>query len=159
MSPLLRGAGAALRRAALASRPRPPTWSGAHTVGMAPGAAAGAAAQVRRCITVTFVKAEGGGETSITAKAGQTVLEAAHAHNIDIEGACGGECACSTCHIVLDQEAYDSMPEPDDDEADMLDLAAHVCDTSRLGCQIKLQKERDDGLRITIPVGSVNLLE
>merc|ERR1719436_1260285 len=127
MSPLLRGAGAALRRAALASRPRPPTWSGAHTVGMAPGAAAGSAHAVRRCITVTFVKAEGGGETSVHAKAGQTLLEAAHEHNIDIEGACGGECACSTCHVILSRDAYDAMPKPDEDECDLLDLATDVC--------------------------------
>ena len=40
----------------------------------------------------------------------------------------------------------------------MLDLAMNVTDTSRLGCQVKLEKERDDGLKITIPAGSVNLL-
>eukprot|EP00930_Biecheleria_cincta_P012331 TRINITY_DN116007_c0_g1_i1.p1 TRINITY_DN116007_c0_g1~~TRINITY_DN116007_c0_g1_i1.p1 ORF type:complete len:167 (-),score=40.40 TRINITY_DN116007_c0_g1_i1:12-512(-) len=112
--------------------------------------------------TVHFVKLSEGGEeagsTAVQAKSGQTILEIAHEHDIDIEGACGGECACSTCHIVLDQDAFDALPEPDEDEVDMLDLAANVTDTSRLGCQVKLLKERDEGLRIKIPVGAVNLL-
>ena len=41
----------------------------------------------------------------------------AHENDIDIEGACGGECACSTCHVLLEQEAYGKLPPPDDDEA------------------------------------------
>jgi len=105
---------------------------------------------------VTFVK--DGNEMSVMAKNGQSVLEIAHEHDLDIEGACGGECACSTCHVVLEQENFDAMPEPDDDEVDMLDLAAGVTDTSRLGCCVKLQKGRDDDIRIQIPEGAVNLL-
>jgi len=102
---------------------------------------------------VTFVSLDGTNETEVTAKPGQTILEVAHQHDIDIEGACGGECACSTCHIIFDQAAFDAMPEPDDDELDMLDLAAQVTDRSRLGCQIKLQKDRDTDLRIFLPEG------
>eukprot|EP00933_Yihiella_yeosuensis_P028312 TRINITY_DN22126_c1_g1_i1.p1 TRINITY_DN22126_c1_g1~~TRINITY_DN22126_c1_g1_i1.p1 ORF type:complete len:155 (-),score=35.60 TRINITY_DN22126_c1_g1_i1:116-580(-) len=111
--------------------------------------------------TIHFISAEDkntGASTAATAKSGQTLLEVAHANDIDIEGACGGECACSTCHVILEKDAFDKMPEPDEDEIDMLDLAAHVEETSRLGCQIKLLKERDDGLRVHIPSGSVNIL-
>lgn len=106
---------------------------------------------------VTFVSPDGGA-TEVLAKAGQSILEVAQDHDIDIEGACGGECACSTCHIILESEVFESMPEPDEDEADMLDLAAHVTDFSRLGCQVKLQKERDSGIKIILPEGTSNLL-
>lgn len=108
--------------------------------------------------SVTFVNTENGSETTVPAKPGQTILDCAHSNNIDIEGACGGECACSTCHIYLDQEVFDRMEAPDDDEADMLDLAANVTDLSRLGCQVKLQKDKDNGIKIKIPAGAVNLL-
>mmetsp|Transcript_98156 Transcript_98156/g.194381 ORF Transcript_98156/g.194381 Transcript_98156/m.194381 type:complete len:154 (+) Transcript_98156:198-659(+) len=102
---------------------------------------------------VTFLSLDGNNETEVKAKPGQTILEVAHEHDIDIEGACGGECACSTCHIIFEQAAFNAMPEPDEDELDMLDLAAQVTDRSRLGCQIKLQKERDTNLRIFLPEG------
>lgn len=108
--------------------------------------------------SVTFVEPDSGGKVSVQAKSGQTILEVAHDNDIDIEGACGGECACSTCHIILSQESFDSLPPPDDDEVDMLDLAANVTDTSRLGCQVKLLKDRDSGLEIKIPSGNINLL-
>eukprot|EP00435_Cladocopium_sp_Y103_P023831 s562_g5.t2 len=71
----------------------------------------------RHCITVHFMKQGEDGTTTVSAKSGQTILEVAHEHDIDIEGACGGECACSTCHVLLEQEAYSKLPEPDDDEA------------------------------------------
>mmetsp|Transcript_116652 Transcript_116652/g.277301 ORF Transcript_116652/g.277301 Transcript_116652/m.277301 type:complete len:150 (-) Transcript_116652:14-463(-) len=109
--------------------------------------------------TVHFIKDEDGGSVAVKAKTGQTLLQVAHDHDIDIEGACGGECACSTCHVILEKEQFDKLPPPDDDEADMLDLAQDVTDTSRLGCQVILDKERDDGLRVRIPAGIVNLLK
>eukprot|EP00929_Paragymnodinium_shiwhaense_P108144 TRINITY_DN74464_c0_g1_i1.p1 TRINITY_DN74464_c0_g1~~TRINITY_DN74464_c0_g1_i1.p1 ORF type:complete len:156 (-),score=18.04 TRINITY_DN74464_c0_g1_i1:165-632(-) len=107
---------------------------------------------------VTFVTADGGSEFTVPAKPGQTILEVAHDNNIDIEGACGGQCACSTCHVILAQDVFDRLPEVDEDEADMLDLAVSVTDTSRLGCQVKLEKGRDEGMRITIPEGVANML-
>lgn len=74
-----------------------------------------------------------------------------------MEGACGGSCACSTCHvIVLDHEYYDKMPEPEDDENDMLDLAFGLTETSRLGCQVTMTKELD-GLRVKLPSMTRNL--
>jgi len=93
------------------------------------------------------------------AKPGQTILEVAFEHDIDIEGACGGETACSTCHVIFEQAAYDALPEPNDDELDILDLAVGVTDTSRLGCQVKLQKDRDANLRIILPEVTVSLFQ
>ena len=44
-------------------------------------------------------------------------------------GACEGSVACSTCHVILTPEYYDLLPEPDDDENDMLDMAFGLTDT------------------------------
>jgi len=64
------------------------------------------------------------------------MLEVAHRNDIELEGACEGSLACSTCHVIIDDQAvYDALPEPDDDENDMLDLAFGLTETSRLGCQ------------------------
>lgn len=72
-------------------------------------------------------------------------------------GACGGSCACSTCHVIVESsEMYDRIPEPDDDENDMLDLAFGLTETSRLGCQVKMRKELD-GLRVKLPSMTRNL--
>lgn len=83
-----------------------------------------------------------------------------HAHHIFTNfspGACGGSCACSTCHVIVDDPAkFDAMPEPSDDENDMLDLAFGLTETSRLGCQVKMSKEID-GLRVRLPSMTRNL--
>lgn len=66
-------------------------------------------------------------------------------------GACGGSCACSTCHVIVTEDKYfDHIPEADDDENDMLDLAFGLTETSRLGCQVKMTKELD-GLTVKLP--------
>ena len=71
-------------------------------------------------------------------------------------GACEGSLACSTCHVIVeDEEYYKRIPEPDDDENDMLDLAFGLTDTSRLGCQVKATKELD-GLKVRIPSATRN---
>ncbi|ODV80480.1 ferredoxin [Suhomyces tanzawaensis NRRL Y-17324] len=87
---------------------------------------------------------------------GDNILDIAQAHNLDMEGACGGSCACSTCHVVVDPEFYDEIPEPDDDENDMLDLAFGLTETSRLGCQIIMTKKLD-GIRVALPAMTRNL--
>lgn len=52
------------------------------------------------------------------------MLSVAHREDVDLEGACEGSLACSTCHVVIpDQNYFDKIPEADDDENDMLDLA------------------------------------
>jgi ferredoxin len=56
-------------------------------------------------------------------------------------GACGGELACSTCHLIFPPDVYATLPPMEDDEVDMLDLAFEVTATSRLGCQIKVRKD------------------
>ncbi|KAH6641092.1 2Fe-2S ferredoxin-type domain-containing protein [Chaetomium tenue] len=105
---------------------------------------------------VTFIDKEGV-EHKIAVSKGDNLLDIAQANDLEMEGACGGSCACSTCHvIVLDQEYYDKMPEPDDDENDMLDLAFGLQETSRLGCQVVMKPELD-GLRVKLPSMTRNL--
>ncbi|KAK6464652.1 2Fe-2S ferredoxin-type domain-containing protein [Scheffersomyces coipomensis] len=104
---------------------------------------------------ITFITKDGQQITYEVAE-GDNVLDIAQAHNLDMEGACGGSCACSTCHIIVDPEFYDEIPEPDDDENDMLDLAFGLTETSRLGCQVKMRKELD-GIRVALPAMTRNL--
>ncbi|KAF6840574.1 2fe-2s iron-sulfur cluster binding domain protein [Colletotrichum musicola] len=105
---------------------------------------------------VTFVDKDGD-EHKIAVSAGDNLLDIAQDNDLEMEGACGGSCACSTCHvIVVDEELYDKMPEPEDDENDMLDLAFGLTETSRLGCQVTMTKELD-GLRVKLPSMTRNL--
>lgn len=60
---------------------------------------------------------------------GDSLLDLAHEHDIDMEGACEGSVACSTCHVILTPEHYDKLEEPEDDENDMLDMAFGLTDT------------------------------
>ncbi|MCE2686953.1 MAG: ferredoxin family 2Fe-2S iron-sulfur cluster binding protein [Rickettsiales bacterium] len=81
---------------------------------------------------------------------GTTVLEAAHNNDIDLEGACEGSLACSTCHVIVDKSYYSKLEQASEDEEDMLDLAFGLTPTSRLGCQITMTKDLD-GLTLTVP--------
>ena len=88
---------------------------------------------------------------------GDNLLDIAQSNDeLDMEGACGGSCACSTCHVIVESDHYDAMPEPDDDENDMLDLAFGLTETSRLGCQVKMTPELD-GLVVRLPSMTRNM--
>ena len=67
-----------------------------------------------------------------------------------VAGACDHSLACSTCHVVLQQEVFSELDAVDDEEMDMLDLAFGLEDTSRLGCQVKVSKLLE-GKKITLP--------
>jgi 2Fe-2S ferredoxin len=85
------------------------------------------------------------------------VLEIAHKYGVDIEGACEGSLACSTCHVIVDPEWYELLKEASDDEEDMLDLAFGLTQTSRLGCQIIMSEELD-GLTVKLPQATRNMM-
>ena len=63
-----------------------------------------------------------------------SILDIAIGNDIDIDHACGGVCACSTCHVIF-QEGFESCPEANEDEEDQLDNAPGLEETSRLACQ------------------------
>ncbi|MBL9029240.1 MAG: ferredoxin family 2Fe-2S iron-sulfur cluster binding protein [Caedimonas sp.] len=105
---------------------------------------------------MTFVTPQGE-RIVVEAPIGLSVLEIAHQNNIDLEGACEGSLACSTCHVIVDPEWYDTLPEAQEEEEDMLDLAFGLTHTSRLGCQI-IMKEELDGLVVTLPSATRNMM-
>ncbi|CAB4316152.1 unnamed protein product [Prunus armeniaca] len=106
-------------------------------------------------ISVTFVDKDGE-EIHIKVPTGMSMLEAAHENDIDLEGACEGSLACSTCHvIVMDMDYYNKLEDPTDEENDMLDLAFGLTETSRLGCQV-IAKPELDGIRLAIPAATRN---
>ncbi|KKA01023.1 Adrenodoxin-like protein, mitochondrial [Hanseniaspora uvarum DSM 2768] len=98
---------------------------------------------------ITFVLKDGS-QKKYEVSEGDSILDIAQGNNLDMEGACGGSCACSTCHVIVDPEYYDKIPEPTDDEDDMLDLAYGLTETSRLGCCINMNKDLDN-IRVALP--------
>jgi ferredoxin, 2Fe-2S len=105
---------------------------------------------------LVFIERDGS-RREVDAPLGLSVLEVAHRNDIDIEGACEGSLACSTCHVVVDPDWYDLLKEASEDEEDMLDLAFNLTNTSRLGCQIIITEELD-GLTVRLPAATRNLL-
>jgi 2Fe-2S ferredoxin len=98
-----------------------------------------------------------GTQRAVDAPLGASLLEVARRYDIDIEGACEGSLACSTCHVVVDPEWYELLNDASEDEEDMLDLAFNLTKTSRLGCQIVITEELD-GLTVRLPAATRNLL-
>ena len=105
---------------------------------------------------MVFIERDGN-RKEVEAPKGLSVLEIAHRNDVDIEGACEGSMACSTCHVVVDPQWYAKLEEASEDEEDMLDLAFDLTATSRLGCQIIISDELD-GLTVSLPGESHNML-
>lgn len=105
---------------------------------------------------MTFVEPNGN-RREVDAPLGLSVLEIAHKNDIDIEGACEGSLACSTCHVIVDPSWYGKLPGATEDEEDMLDLAFGLTKTSRLGCQIVMTAALD-GLVVKLPAGTKNAM-
>jgi ferredoxin, 2Fe-2S len=99
---------------------------------------------------ITFIDSEGTART-VDGDIGSTVMETAIKNGVpEIEAECGGACACSTCHLYVDQAWWEKVGAPSPMEADMLDFAFEVKPNSRLSCQIKVADELD-GLVVTTP--------
>lgn len=88
---------------------------------------------------------------------GQTLLDVCAEQGLPMEGACGGSCACSTCHVYLEEKVMDLFQEPTDDENDMIDQAFYPEPTSRLGCQLTLKRGVHDGLKVKMPRATRNM--
>jgi 2Fe-2S ferredoxin len=102
--------------------------------------------------TIHYIHPDGR-RTSVQAKPGTSVMEAAIHNNVHgIEAECGGSCSCATCHVYVDPDFFARLPAADDMEAELLEgVAAPREPTSRLGCQIPMTTELD-GLTVRIPV-------
>ncbi len=135
-------------------------------------------------ISITFLQPDGQTRKTVEARVGESLLQTAHRNDIELEGACEGTlefvwhcyyfycssltdwtatcfpthkgvCACSTCHLIFPVAIYDSLPEPSEDEEDMLDMAFGLTETSRLGCQITVT-EQMDGMLLEMPKATRN---
>ena len=106
---------------------------------------------------MTFIQKDGS-HKEVDAPKGLSVLEIAQRNGIDMEGACEGSLACSTCHVIVDKKWYQKLDEPSEDEEDMLDLAFGLTRTSRLGCQIVMRDDLD-GLVVRLPEQVTNWME
>lgn len=105
---------------------------------------------------VTFLKPDGSRQ-EVDARDGESILALAWRVDAGIEGDCEGAMACSTCHVILEPEAFDRLPPPSEEEDSILDLAPEATETSRLGCQIVLTAAQD-GLLIRLPAAAPSLL-
>ena len=106
-------------------------------------------------IKIKFINTRDDTEKIVDAQIGDHLLEVAHKHEIDLEGAWEASLAWSTCHVILEEDIYDSLEDPEEEEDDLLDLAFGLTLTSRLGCQVYVTKEMD-GMTVTIPSASRN---
>lgn len=105
---------------------------------------------------MTFIDADGN-PREVDAPLGHSLLQIAWDNGLDMEGACEGAMACSTCHVIVYPSWNDRLDAPTEDEEDMLDLAPGLKATSRLGCQIIIT-EAMDGLVVHLPDSTRNLL-
>jgi 2Fe-2S ferredoxin len=112
--------------------------------------------------TITFlpenVKVEVDPEKIPYSREGQpgSILEIALGHGVDIDHACGGVCACSTCHVIV-RKGLESIPEATEDEEDQLDNAPGLTPQSRLSCQSVPDGSTD--LVVEIPTWNRNLVK
>jgi len=102
-----------------------------------------------------FLQGRDNATTEVLAREGETLLEVAHNNHVDLEGACAQSLACSTCHVVLEEEIYDSLKQAEEEEEDLLDLAYGLTLTSRLGCQVKVTRSME-GMTVKLPSATRN---
>src|SRR5690606_16404101 len=92
-------------------------------------------------------------EVEVMAAVGQNILEDAMKNDIHIEHTCGGVCACSTCHVYL-EDGDDLTSEASDEELDRVEEAPGLQINSRLSCQTKI--EREGAITIKVPAWNRN---
>ncbi|HRE30863.1 MAG TPA: ISC system 2Fe-2S type ferredoxin [Candidatus Berkiella sp.] len=89
---------------------------------------------------------------TIDVEPGQSILEVALAHHIQIDHACEMACACTTCHVIV-RKGFNSLEEASEREEDLLDKAWGLESESRLSCQAIIE---DKELVVEIPKYSIN---
>lgn len=90
----------------------------------------------------------------VDANAGESICRAALRNGLDIEHACEMSCACTTCHVIIRENA-ESLAEPDELEEDYLDKAWGLEPDSRLSCQALVN---DKDLVVEIPKYTINMV-
>jgi 2Fe-2S ferredoxin len=101
---------------------------------------------------VTFI-AHNGKRHDVDVAVSENLMRAATDNNVPgIDGDCGGQCACATCHVYVDSTWADKLPPMETRENDMLNFSSERKDNSRLACQIVIT-DALDGLTVTMPEG------
>lgn len=103
---------------------------------------------------IITVRLPDGSAHRLEAPEGWRVMEVIRDWGLPIKGECGGACACATCHVKVGAQWVPLLPEPSDEEIEMLDGAFHVDERSRLACQI-LTRDDLDGMEIELAEDSL----
>lgn len=99
---------------------------------------------------IVFVEFDGK-EHSVEAKLGDSIMQSATSHMIPgILADCGGNCACATCHVYIEEHWASKIPPPSKEEKEMIECALHVTAQSRLSCQVRVTPELA-GLVVKLP--------
>ena len=96
-----------------------------------------------------IVKDREGNSHKLIADNGLKIMEIIRDAGLDIEAACGGCCACATCHVYVDNGWSSKLTMREEDEESLLDQAFHVNNNSRLSCQLEYTDELD-GIELTL---------
>ena len=96
-----------------------------------------------------FVKDREGNSHKLRADAGSTIMEIIRDAGLEIEAACGGCCACATCHVYVSEIWLKRLKTMDEEENSMLDQAFYVNNNSRLSCQLQFD-EKINGIELVL---------
>lgn len=96
-----------------------------------------------------YAKDRQGNAHELEGRDGWTVMEILRDAGLEIAAECGGACACATCHVYVEDGWFEKLPEPTEDEVNMLDMALGVQPNSRLSCQMTCTEELD-GIKLTV---------
>ena len=100
--------------------------------------------------TIKYIEHDGT-EHQVEAEVGVTLMQSALDNGVPgIDGDCGGECSCATCHVMVVEKWTSTLGGPNDSEEEMLDLNPERLFNSRLSCQIEITDELD-GLVVELP--------
>ena len=96
-----------------------------------------------------FVKDRDGISHKLDANSGLTIMEIIRDAGLEIEAACGGCCACATCHVYVEENWLNKLKTRREEENSMLDQAFYVANNSRLSCQLEFD-EQINGIELTL---------
>jgi ferredoxin len=99
---------------------------------------------------VRFLRSDGSFDREVDAPGNALLLHVAQDAGQPLEGTCGGQMSCSTCHVIVASDDFSRLPPATEEEDYLLDFAAEVTPTSRLACQIVLAEDLGE-LTVRVP--------
>ena len=99
---------------------------------------------------ITFVEHDGA-QHQVDIEDGKSLMQIAMDNGVPgIDADCGGECACGTCHVIIDGNWKNAVGHADDEESRMLEMIPERAETSRLSCQVQVSNAMD-GMIVHLP--------